>query len=1003
MGKLEWLADPEVFAINRKKAHSDHLYYETEKEAEEKQEMPLRQYLNGNWYFSYASCPKDRIVEFYREDYDCRKFDTIEVPGHIQMQGYDRCQYINTMYPWDGVEFLRPPMISETYNPVGSYVKYFEIKEELKGKEIFISFQGVETAFYLWVNGEFVGYSEDSFTPSEFELTSYLKEGENKLAVEVYKRSSASWIEDQDFWRFSGIFRDVYLYAVPKIHIEDLFIKSTLTDSYKNGQLNIKLTLWQEKKCKITAILKDAEGQICFEESFDAKKETSFERKIIDVKQWSAEIPYLYQLYLLVEDLEGNICEVIPQKVGFRSFEMIDKVMHINGKRVVFKGINRHEFNPERGRAITKEDMLWDIQFMKKNNINAVRTSHYPNQSFWYQLCDEYGIYLIDETNLESHGSWQKLGVCEPSWNVPGNHSEWKECVVDRARSMFERDKNHPSIVIWSCGNEAYAGTCIEAMTEFFHKSDETRLVHYEGVFWNREFDHISDMESRMYAKPQEIEEYLQNNPKKPYISCEYMHAMGNSCGGLILYTELAEKYMLYQGGFIWDFIDQAIYRINDQGEKCLAYGGDFDERATDYEFCGNGIVYADRTLSPKVQEVKHLYEDVKLIPDKAGVWIENNFLFKSTEEYEFISRLKKEENILWETKQKIVVEAGEKVYLENRYPKVREPGEYVYEVIMQLAMDQQWAEKGHEISFGQFVEKIEAPKENTMGKVEVIQGDVNIGIRGEGFLVMLSKAEGGMASLQYDGVEYITRAPKTSYWRACTDNDRGSKHGTIREQWFGVGLFPKLLDVSLTQDEYRASVTFVHELQTYPCTTQEVTYTITGDGKVEVTAVYHGVKDLPSLPIFSMDFKLKEKYHIFKYYGLGPEENYIDRKEGARLGVFKNTAKDNLSRYLVPQECGNRTGIRWLEVTTDEGEGLRFMACDKLLECSVLPYSAYELEQASHREELSKPHYTWVRIIEAQMGVGGDDSWGAPVQEKFWLSSEQDHILKFIIQRIIK
>lgn len=1001
VAKLEWLENPEVFEVNRKPAHSDHKYYESLQEAEAGAEMVLRQSLDGEWYFSYAKNPSERIQNFYDVDYDCRNFDKIQVPGHIQLQGYDGCQYINTMYPWDGKEFLRPPMVSKDYNPVGSYVKYFEVKEDLKGKNISVSFQGVETAFYVWVNGTFVGYSEDTFTPSEFDITSYLIEGENKLAVEVYKRSSASWIEDQDFWRFSGIFREVYLYAVPKIHIEDVFIKSTLDETYENGVLNIEFTLQEEQNCKITAVLKDERQNEVFKQTVNGTKNGTIQTVIPSVQPWSAEIPYLYQLYLLVEDENGNLIEVIPQKVGFRTFEMIDKVMHINGKRILFKGVNRHEFNAKRGRAITKEDMLWDIRFMKTHNINAVRTSHYPNQSLWYQLCDEYGIYLIDEANLESHGSWQKLGVCEPSWNVPGNHKEWEACVVDRARSMFERDKNHPSIVIWSCGNESYAGTCIEAMTNYFHEADDTRLVHYEGVFWNREFDHISDMESRMYAKPQEIEIYLQENPQKPYISCEYMHAMGNSCGGLKLYTELEEKYDLYQGGFIWDYIDQAMIRINEQGEEGFAYGGDYDDRATDYEFCGNGLVYADRRISPKAQEVKYLYSNVKLTLDKQGVWIENQHLFRSTEDYEFVCRLLKEDSILFETTQNMTVEPGQKAYMEISFPTIEEGGEYIYEVSMCLANDCKWAKKGHEIAFGQYVEQIKEMQKDSMPKVEVIHGDVNIGVKGDGFLVMLSKAEGGLASVQYDGVEYITRAPKTSYWRACTDNDRGSKHGILRGQWFAAGLYPKLLDVTLEELESEASVTFIHELQTYPRTKQEVTYRVTGDGAVHVTAVYHGEKDLPSLPVFSMDFKLKEKYHIFRYYGLGPEENYIDRKEGARLGVFENTAEGNLSDYLVPQECGNRTGVRWLEVSATDGNGLRFEMEEKPFESSVLPYSAYELENAMHKEELAKPHYTWVRIIEAQMGVGGDDSWGAPVQEQFWLDSSETRVLKFAIRKL--
>lgn len=999
--KLEWLANPQVFAVNRKTAHSDHRYYTCLQEAKEGADMPLRQSLNGNWYFSYAKNPSLRVKDFYKMDFDCKMFEQIEVPGHIQTQGYDRNQYINTMYPWDGTEFLRPPMISEEYNPVGSYVKYFTMEDALRGKDISISFQGVEVAFYVWLNGEFIGYSEDTFTPAEFDLTEYLLDGENKLAVEVYKRSSASWIEDQDFWRFSGIFRDVYLYAVPKSHIENVFIKSTLDKSYENGIFDVQISMTGETACKLCATLEDACQNVVFEISIDGGETCEIHSMIPKVQAWSAEIPYLYQLYLKVEDCNGNLIEVVPYKVGFRTFEMKNKVMHLNGKRIVFRGVNRHEFNVRRGRAITKEDMLWDIQFMKKYNINAVRTSHYPNQSLWYQLCDEYGIYLIDETNLESHGSWQKLGALEPSWNVPGSHLEWKECVLDRARSMFERDKNHPSILIWSLGNESYVGTCLEAMSNYFHKVDDSRLVHYEGVFWNREFDHISDMESRMYAKPVDIEQYLQGNPEKPYISCEYMHAMGNSCGGMKLYSDLEKKYEQYQGGFIWDYIDQAVLRINEQGEEVFAYGGDHDERATDYEFCTNGIVYADRSVSPKAQEVKMLYANVKLIPDKQGVWIQNENLFRTTEGYDFVCRIKREEKILFETSMKKVVAADSKEYLSISYPEMTEAGEYIYEVSMQLAEDTKWAKKGYEINFGQFIDTIEGNKNKVKKPVTVIHGDVNIGVKGDGFLVHFSKAEAGISSLQYDGVEYITRAPKTSFWRACTDNDRGTKHGYQRSQWLSAGLYPKLLDTTVEEKEMEVIVTFQYELPTTPKTTQSVSYCVTGDGKIQVSATYYGVEGLPSLPIYAMDFKLKEKYNQFKYYGYGPEENYIDRMEGARLGVYESTAKDNMSNYLVPQECGNRVGTRWLEVKDKNGKGLRFLAEQKPFECSVLPYSAYELENAMHLEELPKVHYTWVRIIAAQMGVGGDDSWGAPVHDEYLIPSNQNLVLQFAIERI--
>lgn len=999
--KLIWLEDPEVFEVNRIEAHSDHKYYESTEEMISEAEMSLRQSLNGMWYFSYAKNPSMRVEDFYKMDFDCKFFDKIKVPGHIQLQGYDQCQYINTMYPWDGTEELRPPKISKEYNPVGSYVKYFELEEALQDKRVFVSFQGVETAFYVWLNGTFIGYGEDSFTPSEFELTPYLREGENKLAVEVYKRSSASWLEDQDFWRFSGIFREVYLYAAPKTHVEDLFIKATLDDKYENGILDLQFKLMGILDCEVEAMLQDQSGQEVFKQKVKGNALCNISGRIDGVHPWSAELPYLYRLTICIRDAENNVVEVVPELVGFRKFEMINQVMCINGKRIIFKGINRHEFNVRRGRAVTKEDMMWDIEFLKKHNINAVRTSHYPNQSLWYRLCDIYGIYLIDETNLESHGSWQKLGVCEPSWNVPGNKEEWKEAVIDRAKSMFERDKNHPSILIWSCGNESYAGTCIEAMSDYFHAKDDTRLVHYEGVFWNREFDHISDMESRMYAKPEEIEEYLSNHPKKPYLSCEYMHAMGNSCGGMKLYTDLEEKYEQYQGGFIWDYIDQSILKTNEYGEEVFTYGGDFDDRATDYEFCTNGIVYADRKISPKAQEVKHLYANVKLIPDEHGVQIRNENLFASTKDYLFLSRLLLNGNCVFERKFRAEVEAGTERYITLDYPETGESGEYTYEVSMVLAEDCSYARCGHEICFGQFIKTIEEAEKSVVKPMQIIHGDVNIGVKGDGFHVMFSKSEGGLASLQYDGTEYITRTPKTSFWRACTDNDRGAKHGYDRGMWLTAGLYQKVIDIKMQEEKDQLTVIFEYEIPTIPRTYSTVKYVVRGDGNIHVRLKYHGIKGLPEIPVFGMEFKLKEKYHNFEYYGFGPEENYIDRMEGARLGVFQGNAQENVSAYLVPQECGNRVGVRWLKVTDETGQGLMFAGEGQTFESSVLPYSAYELENASHQEELPKAYYTWVRILAKQMGVGGDDSWGAPVHEKYRIPSDENLEIAFCISKI--
>ena len=995
--KLSWLEDPEVFAVNRIPAHSDHTYFEKETE-----ERPLRQCLNGSWLFSYAKNPSMRVERFYEDSYDCSGFDMIQVPGHLETQGYGRNQYINTMYPWDGEEFLRPPMVSKRNNPVGSYVKYFTLEEQMKGKRTFISFQGVETAFYVWLNGTFIGYSEDSFTPAEFELTETLREGENKLAVEVYKRSSASWLEDQDFFRFSGIFRDVFLYSIPRVHVRDIFVKAGLTDSYQEGTIEIRAELIGDiDDVTIEASLRDGDEKEIWNGNAEGKEEVFFKASGLAVLPWSAEEPRLYRLYLYVKNEEGQILEFIPQKVGFRRFEMKDRIMCLNGKRILFKGVNRHEFDPVRGRAITREDMLWDIRFMKQHNINAVRTSHYPNQTLWYELCDEYGIYLIDETNLESHGSWQKLGEVEPSWNVPGDRPEWKAAVLDRASSMFERDKNHPSVLIWSCGNESYAGTDIEAMSEYFHEKDDSRLVHYEGVFWNRKYDHISDMESRMYAKPAEIEEYLENDPKKPYISCEYMHSMGNSTGGMKLYTDLEKKYPLYQGGFIWDYIDQSLYRVNELGERVLTYGGDHDERATDYEFCGNGIVYADRKASPKAQEVKALYADIKLEPDEKGVKIINDSLFVSTGRYVLAYRLLKEDRCLYEAEAETDVAPESEAYVNLTYPELPGTGEFIYEVSLRLKEDTLWAKAGHEISFGQYVKKTADKAEEKTCPLEIIRGDVNIGVRGRGFTAMFSKAEGGIASLCYDGVEYITRTPKLTFWRALTDNDRGAKTGFDAAQWMTAGLFYKLTDVDVQEQKDQVCVTFEYLLPTVPQTKAYVSYRVTGDGKIHVHALYKGTDGLPEMPAFGMDMKLKARYDRVRYYGRGPEENYLDRREGARLGVYSYQAADNLSAYLFPQECGNRMDVRWVEVTDADGQGLRFETEGVPFENSVLPCSAYELEAATHREELPKAHYSWVRILESQMGVGGDDSWGAPVHEEYRLSSDIDRNIKFTIQKV--
>ncbi len=980
---LEWLANPEIYEVNREKAHSDHTY--TTKDGN------LRQSLNGTWKFNYTEHPDSRPADFYKTDFDVTSFDDIIVPGHIQLQGYDKPQYVNTQYPWEGHEQLVPPQIPKKRNPVGSYVKFFDVDKELLGKKTFISFQGVETAIYVWLNGEFVGYSEDSFTPSEFNITPYLKEKNNKLAVEVYRYSTASWLEDQDFWRFSGIFRDVYLYAVPEIHVRDMKVIADYDYENGNGILATELDIIGDSDYEIKLTLTDKNGIKVYEGNT-----ANVSASIPDIMPWSAEQPNLYTITAEISS-DSEIIETAETKIGFRTFELKDGIMCLNGKRIVFKGINRHEWNAEGGRVVTEDDMLWDIRFMKQNNINAVRTCHYPNNSLWYQLCDEYGIYLIAETNLESHGTWQKMGACEPSINVPASLPEWKEACLDRARSMYERDKNHASVLIWSCGNESYCGDDIAAMADYFHEVDSTRLVHYEGVVWNRKYDHITDMESRMYAKPDEVEEYLKQNTGKPYISCEYMHAMGNSLGGMKLYTDLEDKYEAYQGGFIWDYIDQSLYK-----DGVLVYGGDFDDRASDYGFCTNGIVYADRTYSPKVSEAKRLYSNIRMSLENGVLTVENRNLFTDTSGYIFKVTLEKEGDILSAEEHRLNISAGEAGSVKLGLDIPENGGEYVLTAYAVLAEDTIWAEKGHEISFAQQIVKtpeITAPM--TAHKAEIVYGDFCIGVNGEGFSMQFDKREGGVSSLVYNGVEYITRAPKVSFFRAHTDNDTGAGYPCENAQWQIAGKCAKLLGFETKENADSLEVTFKFLAPTVPSFEYKVTYIAYFDGRLGVKAEYDGVKGLSDMPVFAMDFKMKKQYDKFTFYGMGPDENYIDRNNGARLGVYTLTALENFTKYLNPQECGNRTGVRYVNVYEENGAGLNFTATENPFEMSVLPYNAYELDNAMHRDELPDPTYTWVRIAAKQMGVGGDDSWGAPVHKEFKINSEEAMSLEFIVSSL--
>ena len=1002
--------DPTYFKDGRIEAHSDHICYRNEMEAAEK-ETSFRHSLNGIWKFHYARNYGSTVQGFENTDYSCRDWDDIRVPAHIQMEGYDAPQYANVQYPWEGHEDIHPGEIPEHFNPVASYVKYFEVPETMQGKRLFISFQGAESGIALWLNGQFVGYSEDSFTPSEFELTEYVKEGENKLAAQVFKWTASSWCEDQDFFRFSGIYRDVYLYTVPEVHVYDLQIRAIPTEDLTEAALEIRTNTWGKGKAKIVLT---KSGTEVFNEEKPLDGEEIYSWTIKNPVLWSAEDPQLYDLTIEVYDEAGNLQEVIPQKVGFRRFEMKDGIMTLNGKRIVFKGVNRHEFSSISGRNVSEAELRKDLMIMKQNNINSIRTCHYPDASLIYELCDEYGIYMIDETNLESHGSWDVAEFTKDyTYVVPHDKPEWLDMMLDRANSMYQRDKNHPAILIWSCGNESFGGKDIYEMSQFFHKKDSTRLVHYEGLCHDRRYNDTSDMESQMYPSVEAIKDFLGKDDSKPFICCEYTHAMGNSCGAMHKYTDLTDTEPKYQGGFIWDYIDQSIYKKDRYGREFQAYGGDFGERPTDYNFSGNGIAYGgNRDASPKMQEVKFNYQNITAEVTADTVKVINKNLFVNTDIYQCKVTVARDGKVI----KKAFVETAVAPLSEETYAlplgKEEKSGEYTVTVSFHLKEDKVWAKAGHEVAFGQYVYQVKEEQKICQEPLTVIRSTHNIGVRGAHFEVLFSVLNGGLVSYKYAGKEMIEAIPKPNFWRAPTDNDCGNLMGMRYGQWkiasmylshkdfrqgpYGPGNTPEV-----EEKEHSVKVTYTYLLPATPLAECKLAYEVYGDGRVKTTLTYDPVKELGDMPEFGVIFKFNADYDHVEWYGLGSAETYADRKKGAKLGIYENMVKDNIARYMVPQECGAKEEVRWAKVTDRKGRGMLFEMDENNgpMMFSALPYTPHEMENAMHPYELPEVHYTVVRVAKEQMGVGGDDSWGARTHEEYLLKTDKKMEFSFVFK----
>ncbi len=1001
---LDRLADPEYFSEFRLPAHSDHRWFAGRAEAGAGTSS-FEQCLNGLWKFHYAKNPGQVIAGFESVEVDCSSWDDIPVPAHIQLQGYDRPQYTNVQYPWDGQESVEPGEVPQRYNPVGSYVKLFTLDRPLRtGERVSVAFKGAESAVAVWCNGVYIGYGTDSFTPSEFDLTDALVEGENKLAAQVFRWSAGSWIEDQDFYRFSGLFRDVVLHRRPATHAEDVAVTTTVSDDLDEATVSVRVSLIGDGS--VRGVLGGA-GELT--DAGDGVLRLSVARP----RLWSAEDPFAYELELEVRDSLGTLTEFIPLMVGIRRFGIEDGLLRINGQRIVFNGVNRHEFGLQ-GRVMTREQTEADIRLMKGAGINAVRTSHYPNNSFFYDLCDRYGLYVMDEMNVESHGMWARVtnGELTVEQALPGDRPEWLPTLLDRAGSMFERDKNHPSIVMWSCGNESFGGTNMLAVSNYLREVDD-RPVHYEGVHWDPRYPETTDVVSQMYTPASQVRAWLKTHRDKPMILCEYAHAMGNSFGAVDAYVDLAHSEPLFQGGFIWDFADQAIQLRDRHGRDYFGYGGDCGESPTDYDFSANGIFFADRAPTPKVQEVRYLYQGFRISIGPDAVEVANRHLFTGSGCYDCVVSLSREGTVLAECRIDTAVPPGSSARYPLPFAIPTEPGEYAVDVSFRLRQATPWAAAGYEIAWEQAVFPVtgtpSGPERGVGARPELVTGTHNFGVRGDHFMASFSRLHGGLTSYRYGltrdgGKELLASIPQPNFWHAPTSNERGWGMPFRDGQWLLASRYPQFVpgpdNPSVATFDDSVEVTYNYVLPTSPASRSQVAYRVFGSGRIEVTTTVRPGRGLPDMPEFGLLLTTGADLHHLRWYGEGPEECYLDRRNGARLGVYSGDVRRQLTSYVRPQEAGNHTGVRWATVTDDRGTGLRFDSATGM-EFSALPWTPFEVENATHPVELPPVHHTVLRPALMRRGVGGDDSWGAETHPEYRLPRARELVFRFGFQGV--
>lgn len=1002
------IADPRYVSEGRLAAHSDHRWFRDRAE-QGAGESGFEQSLNGRWKFHYAKNPGATVPGFWDTAFDASGWDDIPVPAHIQLQGYDRPQYVNVQYPWDGHEQIEPGQVPERFNPVASYLRDFELDRPLDASErLSISFHGAESGIALWLNGHYLGYATDSFTPSEFDLTDALVPGRNRIAAQVFKWTSGSWLEDQDFYRFSGIFRDVVLYRRPAVHLESIRVRTELSDAFDSAELALEIDLTGDGS---VAARLDGVGELT------RRDDGTFGIHVDAPRLWSPEHPHLYDLTIEVRDAAGVLVEVTGQSIGIRRFAIEDGILKLNGTRVVFFGVNRHEFGLN-GRVVTPAEIEADVRALKKVGVNAVRTSHYPNSTAFYDLADRYGLMVIDEMNLESHGVWDRIRkMGDPvEAAVPGDKPEWLPALLDRATSMVLRDRNHPSVVMWSCGNESFGGTNLRDVADHFRALDD-RPVHYEGIHWDDRYPETTDVVSQMYTPAAEVEAYLAEHREKPFVLCEYAHAMGNSFGAVDEYIELAYREPLFQGGFIWDFADQAISMTDRYGNDYFGYGGDFGEAPHDGDFCGNGIFFADHTPTPKLQEVAYLYQGMRIRIGERSFRVENRLLDTATSAYRCVVTLAREGRVLREEEVATDIAPQSSGEVELPFGAPERPGEYTVDVSFRLRATTDWAPAEHEVAHEQTVWQVaavptpqSAPAIVSARAPELVRGGHNIGVHGEGFSALFSTLYSGLVSYRYGqtsdgGRELLKGMPKPSFWHAPTSNERGWEGPFEDGQWLLASRYARVADPLTStgvrvEDDGSVTVSYRYDLPTRPATSCDVAYRVDGSGRIEVTQTLHLVDGLPDLPEFGMLMAVDPDLDRLRWYGDGPDETYVDRRGGSRLGVYEREVAAELTPYLRPQEAGSRTGVRWAEVTDRRGTGLR-LDCAGGMEFSALPWTPFEIENAEHHTELPPIHRTILRPALMRRGVGGDDSWGARTLPEYRLPREGDLTFRYGFQGI--